>query len=190
MSLVCAVAGRNMSLDCDNLPVGSLRATFWYANKEDITFTEDANNVITGFTLASGKFLYQWDGPEGASFLNVTYDQRQANLINGFGHSVNAILPADTQLDLNELANLNNAKVVVFYQKDTEAGDPTIRVAGKNHGLVVSEITGDETGSDNDGLPGFTLSTPENGREKRPPQHFLSTDYATTLGLITAAVAP
>ena len=188
MSLTCARAGQNMTLDCDNLPVGSLRSTFYYANKEDITFTYLAD-VITGFTMAAGTFLYSWSGPEGKTFINGTYEQRQGTLINGLGHAVTTILPEDTQTALTELGALNNGKVVVFYLKETYEGDPTIRVAGVNHGLVVSEISGDETGADNEGLPGVVLSTPEGAKEKLPPQHFLSTDFATTLALIVAAVA-
>ena len=188
MALTCARGGQNLTLNCDNLPVASLRSTFYYANREDITFTI-ASDVITGFTMAAGTFLYSWSGPEGKTFINGTYEQRQGTLINGLGHAVTTILPEDTQVALSELGALNNAKVVVFYLKETYEGDPTIRVAGVKHGLVVTEITGDETGADNEGLPGLVLSTPEGVREKLPPQHFLSTDFATTLGLITAALA-
>jgi hypothetical protein len=177
----------SLALGCTNLPVASLQPTFYFANKEDITFTV-ASGVITDFTMSGGTNIYKWEGPSGSTFLKGTYEQRQGTLLNGFGHSVTAVLLQDTQVALNELANINNGKFVVFMFKETSTGTPTIRVYGATHGLVATEITGDETGTDNEGLPGFVLSTPEGVKESLAPQHYLDTDYATSLAAIVAAL--
>lgn len=186
MALTCARLGGSVSLNCDNLPVGRLKGTLYIGNRDDATFTVGADNTITGVTMASGTNLYKWEGPEANSFLNGRYEQRTGNLINGFGHFIDAVLLEDDQDALTELSNMNNAKLVAILIKESYNADPTLRVYGNNHGLVMTEIAGDETGADNEGLPGFVLSTPEGVKEALAPQHLLITDYDATITALDA----
>ena len=184
MALNCSLLGSALALDCSNPPLGGLESFVYLFNLEDkvsAPIVGSGDNTVSTITLAATKLAYKWQG--GTDFILGTYDLRTGRVLNGFGHTVQLTVPEDDQDALTEIKNLANGRVVAVVVKRGFA-ENTFRIYGLQHGLEVSEVAGDESNTDNAGLPLITLATPDGYKEPLPPQHMLDTDYATTLAIL------
>ena len=183
MALNCSLLGSALTLDCSNPPLAGLESFVYLFNLVDKATVTQASDVISAITLAATKTGYKWEG--GTDFILGTYSLVSGRVINGFQHQLQLTVPEDDQAALSEIKNLANGRVFAAVAKRGFA-ENTIRIYGINQGLEVSEVSGDESNTDNAGLPLITLTTPDGYKEPLPPQHMLSTDYATTIAALDA----
>lgn len=190
MALTCTSISADLAIDCNSLPVAGLKDFAYLINSSDISgFSVAGDGSISGITLNSGgaqAFKYE----VASNTLNSLYSQIQAGVINGFSHTLQMIYPQDDQAAIEELTKLSNGNVVAIVNKRGADGNGTFRVLGHTQGLVSTAIEGDDSNSDNSGLPSVTLATDDSFYEPKPPVHFLSTDYATSLAALEALLTP
>ena len=190
MPLTCASLSAELAIDCDNAPVPGLDNYGYAFNKSEIATLAETADVITAITLnaVTGNQAYKFDGAN--AFINGTYSLITGGILKGFQHNVSVILPKDDQVGLTQLSNLVNAKTTWVLPKFASTDTATFRLYGKVQGLEGSEVSGDESNADTDGLPQITLSTPEGKKESKAPQHFLDTDYTTSLAALETLRTP
>jgi len=186
MALNCSLLGSALTLSCTAPPLAGLESfiyLFNLADKATAPIAGGGDDTVTTITLAALATGYKWEG--GTDFIQGTYSLATGRVLNGFTHSVQLVVPTDTQAALTEVKNMANGRVFAAVVKRGYT-EKTIRLYGLQHGLEISEVAGDESNTENEGLPSITLSTPEGYKEPLPPQHMLTTDYATTLAILDA----
>lgn len=186
MALNCSLLGSAQTLSCDTPPLAGLESyiyLFNLADKATVTTVGGGDDTISAITLAATKTGFKWEG--GTDFITGTYELRASRVVNGFGHSIQITLPNDSQAALTEIKNMANGRIFAAVAKRGSA-ENTVRIYGINHGMEISEVSGDESNTDNEGLPLITIATPEGYKEPLPPQHMLSTDFATTIAALDA----
>jgi len=188
MALNCSLIGSAQVLDCAAPPLAGLEPFVYLFNLSDkatAPIVGGGDDTVSTITLAATKTGYKWEG--GTDFILGTYSLVTGRVLNGFAHQVQLTLPNDDQSALTEVKNMANGRIFAAVVKRGYT-ENTIRLYGLQHGLEISEVSGDESSTDNEGLPLITLSTPDGYKEPLPPQHMLSTDFATTLAILDALI--
>lgn len=183
MALNCSLLGTAQTLSCTTPPLAGLESYIYLFNLAEKATVTSAADVISAITLAATKTGFKWEG--GTDFIQGTYELRSSRVVNGFGHSIQITLPNDSQAALSEVKNMANGRIFAAVAKRGSA-ENTVRIYGINHGMEITEVSGDESNTENEGLPLITIATPDGYKEPLPPQHMLSTDFATTIAALDA----
>lgn len=168
--MACGSITMGSQADCDNIPEGGTRARLLLANYDDVlTWEEDTDGNITGFTLAPGAHLYE--------FLGFRNDVKKSEEvikpdvgIPKFKHNIGWVIYERTQLQKNNVENIARGRFIAFPENKGK-DDNVIEVVGKGVGLEI--VAGPiRNAHENGGFFVLSLSTPDDQGEleSRLPQ--------------------
>lgn len=177
----CGDLDYGQAYNCDDVLFGGVFERLGVINKGDIAsvaYSATTPNLITGITLKSGKVMHLFEG-----FRNSIIPSLDA-VENASGptlwkHTCNFFVFSNTQLWKNQLEKFGRGKYVTIFQNLKENND-AFEVQGLGRGLELQAGTVNNK-NENNGAYNLILASRAGQEEVRPPQTFLSTDFAGTV---------
>ena len=189
----CGTLAANLTADCANPLTPGTEDNLYLINKEDITgATFDVANplVMTGFTLAATKKVYKVEGKKNSNVPSSTlakkkYDNFHKHQVEFVGFNID---PA-VKKEIDKIPHGEYVAIVENKHKGT-AGNTAFEVYGWKNGMICDKLDRNPTDADSGGAYMITLASDDATPEPHIPYTLFTTDYATTLAIITALLAP
>jgi hypothetical protein len=167
--------------DCETPLTGGVKQRLGIINFDDVaswTYSSTTPNLITAITLKTGKVMHIFEGFR--NFLTPTLEA----VDNPSGptmwkHMVNFFVFMNTQLWKNNLEKMGKGKFIAVWINSSNDAN-AFEVAGLQRGLELQPGAVNNK-NENSGAYNIILASRAGQEEPRPPQTWLSTDYATTL---------
>jgi hypothetical protein len=166
--------------DCDNPLAGGVAQRVGLINKADIssiTYSSTTPNLITAFTLKTGKVMHVFNGFK--NFLTPsteTVDNPSGPSL--YKHNVNFFILKNSQLIKNQIQRMGKGSFIVVFQNAQENND-AFEVMGVRNGLELQPGAINNK-NENSGAYNIILASRAGNEEPMLPQTWLSTDFATT----------
>lgn len=173
----CGITGGIGATCADLRRIGGVNKRAWVYNKSGVSYTENANGYITGFTFPTYEGLYAFESVKKSHSGGYTLVvQEGANKF--FQHDVVLKLfvttPSDDEI-IEELVVSDDSVVIL------ETNNKEFKVFGIDNGMGVSaavQNSGTAAASDTTDVLTFM------GEELKKPRQFLISDYLTTLAYL------
>jgi hypothetical protein len=174
--------------DCQNPLQGGAKAKLVLINLDDFgSVTVNANDIITNFTLLTNRAGYLFEGFKNSLVKSeemVNPDSKQSV----FRHKIDFTVFDISQVQKNNLQRMALGRFIAITE-NTQKGANTFEVYGLNSGLVMAPGVLRASNANN-GAFKITLQSAEGEEEVKLPQTLFSTDYTTTLNLVTGLTFP
>jgi hypothetical protein len=177
----CGDLTRGSQYNCETPLYGGVRERLGVINKNDIAsyaVSTATPNLVTGITLKTGKVCNLFEGFRNSVLPSLEMVESPSGQAL-WKHIVNFFVYENTQLWKNQLQKLGNGKYVTIYQNSSE-DDHAFEIQGLGNGLYLQPGAVNNK-NENNGAYNLILASKEQQEEAKPPQTFLSTDFAGTL---------
>jgi hypothetical protein len=185
----CGDLTRGSQYDCETPLYGGVRERVGVINKNDIasyTVSSSTPNLITAITLKTGKVCHLFEGFRNSVLPSLEMVESPSGQAL-WKHINNFFVYENTQLWKNQLQKLGNGKYVTIYQNSSEDAN-AFEVQGIGNGLYLQPGAVNNK-NENNGAYNLILASKEGQEEAKPPQTYLSTDFAGTLTAFEALCA-
>lgn len=176
---------RGVAFDGAAIVQGGIGNYVLLINKEDLdngAITIDAiSHEIETITLAAGTFAYKIESSKGSAQIIPTSKLREVTAIDGFDHSVDAIILDVSQLSRENIAKMRFQKVVAI----VPLVNGKSQMFGRNVGLRISDFEEKPGDADTGGTLKVVLMTPKNDPPEIASPHLIE-DTFDILSLLSA----
>lgn len=187
----CVGISASITLDCPNKLVGGVNATFYIANKNDIsTATDDGDVTVSNIVMKTGKKFFTVEGLLQSTDPEAT--MAKSKYINQFDHSVKFLIFKIDAEAKSQILKMKDGNFVCILENNFTGtdGDARYEVYGLNCGLKAEVITRKPNDTENLGAWSLELKTQEYARESTPPMTLYAGTPADTATLIATLLAP